>query len=92
MTRLARIACLALAALSLTGEAGAQYYPPPPGYGYGPPRYAFGRRCASRLPTAYGPRREICPIVRPRPIDEPCRCPPPPDYGPGPWLRGHVIP
>ena len=89
------------------GQASAQYDappppaydygvpPPPPGYGYGrpyPPPYALGGRCRAVLPTAYGPRREICPLDHPRPRGEPCRCPPPPGYPPGPWPAGHVIP
>lgn len=91
-----------------TGQALAQYDappppgyryggppPPPPGYGYGrpyPPPYALGGRCRTRLPTAYGPEREICPLRRPRPRGELCHCPPPRGYPPGPWPAGRVIP
>ena len=85
-------------------------YPPPPGYrpppaayppldyptpGYYPPPRPFGERCSSRLPTAYGPRRLVCDIVRPRPLGRPCMCPPPPPppgYPPGPYLDGRVVP
>ncbi len=86
-----------LAMLGAAPDAVAQYYPPPayyppPGYG---PRLALGGRCASRLPTAYGPRRLICPIVRPRHLGWPCVCPPPappPGFPPGPYLNGRVVP
>ena len=67
------------------------YAPPPPGYGEGPFRHGFGRRCDAFLPTAEGPRREFCFLDHPRPRGEPCRCPPPANYGPGPWLQGRVI-
>lgn len=95
-----------IALAGVAGQAAAQYYepppPPPPGYypsppppGYYPPpprRYALGGRCRARLPTAYGPEREFCVLARPRPLGEPCRCPPPPNYPPGAWPRGRVIP
>ena len=93
-----------LAVLGAAPDATAQYDPPPPGYPspaypprgyYPPPRPAFGGRCSARLPTAYGPRRLICDIVRARPLGRPCVCPPPappPGYPPGPYLNGRVIP
>jgi hypothetical protein len=64
---------------------------PPPGYGERPFRRRFGRRCDAFLPSAYGPRREFCLLIRPRPRGEPCHCPPPANYGPGPWLQGRVV-
>ncbi len=67
------------------------YAPPPPGYGEGFYRHRLGGRCDAFLPTAVGPRRLICPLDRPRPRGEPCRCPPPANYGRGPWLQGSVI-
>ena len=101
MRRSAWIATLGVLALAgSAAPAAAQYVappppvyvsPPPPPVYYRPRRPAFGGRCNAFLPTAYGPRREICPIARLRPISEPCRCPPPPNYGPGPWMRGRVI-
>ena len=86
-----------LAMLDAASDAAAQYYPPPayyppPGYG---PRVALGGRCSARLPTAYGPRRLFCDIIRPRPLGRPCVCPPPappPGYPPGPYLNGRVVP
>jgi hypothetical protein len=77
----------------------AQYYPPPgyyppPAY-YPRPAYRLGGRCNARVPTAYGPRRLICAIIRPRPIGRRCVCPPPPPppgYPPGPYLNGRVVP
>ncbi len=89
----------ALALIGLTGQATAQYYPPPPPGYYPPPppayypprRRFFGRQCDALLPTGYGPERTLCPLVRPRPLGEPCRCPPPPNYPPGPWPRGRVV-
>ena len=71
------------------------YYPPPPGYYAPPPRRVLGGRCDARLPTAYGPRRLICDIVRAKPLGRPCACPPPrppPGYAPGPFVGGRVIP
>jgi hypothetical protein len=97
------LACLGvLAALVVAPDAVAQYYPsqyypapyPPPGY-YPPPAYRLGGRCNARVPTAYGPRRLICDLIRPRPVGRPCICPPPPPppgYPPGPYLNGRVIP
>jgi len=91
----------ALALAGLTGPAVAQYYapaPPPPGYYPAPPprhyprrHRFFGRQCDALLPTGYGPERTLCPILRPRPLHAPCRCPPPPNYPAGPWLRGRVV-
>jgi len=100
MTRSVWVAMLG--ALTLTGYAGhalAQYPPAPPGYypapppGYypPPPRRFVGRQCDAFLPTGYGPERTLCPLDHPRRIGEPCRCPPPPNYPPGPWLRGRVV-
>lgn len=78
----------------VAGPAPGYAPPPPPGYGYGgrPFRHRFGRRCDAFLPTAVGPRREFCPLDRSRLRGEPCRCPPPANYGRGPWLRGRVVP
>ena len=67
------------------------YAPPPPGYGERHFGHGYGRRCDAFLPTAVGPRREICLLKRPRPRGAPCRCPPPANYGAGPWLQGRVI-
>jgi len=105
------VACLGLiVGAGLPWAAHAQYYAPPPGYdappqgyyappqGYyaPPPRYqSLGGRCEVRLNTRYGPQREICEIVRPRPVGRPCACPPPPPppgYAPGPFINGRVIP
>ena len=97
-----------LALLLLLGAAvpaAAQYYqpppPPPPGYypppgGYPPPRYRvpYGRRCDATMETPYGPRQLICPIVDPKPLGEPCACPPPRPprgYPPGPYVGGRTI-
>lgn len=102
-------ACLGLlASLGVPTAADAQYNapygvpppgyyePPPPAYYEPPPRYrALGGRCEVQLRTRSGPRREICEIVRPRPIGRPCACPPPPlppGYAPGPFINGRVIP
>lgn len=82
-----------LAGLAAAPDAVAQYYPPP-GY-YPRPVIELGGRCDARVPTAYGPRRLICPIVRARPLGRPCVCPPPPPppgYPVGPYLNGRVIP
>lgn len=101
-----RALCLSIVAASMGAPAAeAQYYRPPyypppypepypPGY-YPPPRRALGERCDSRLPPGYAQRRLICDIVRPRPLGQPCVCPPPPPppgYPPGPYLNGRVIP
>ncbi len=67
--------------------ASAQYYAPP-GYGYGPP--PLGGRCDAFLRTPYGPRRVVCPLYRPRPLDAGCECPPPDPYAPP--AHGRVIP
>jgi hypothetical protein len=82
--------------------ASAQYYErPPPGYypapAYVPPppryRVPYGRRCDAVLETPYGPRQLICPIVDPKPLGEPCACPPPRvrGYPPGPYVGGQTI-
>lgn len=76
----------------LAGAQPVQYYDPyAPGYrprGY----YAdLGRRCEAGLPTGYGTRPLICPIVRPRPLGRPCVCPAPPRFGGGSY-EGRVIP
>ena len=83
-------------ALFTAGQAQAQYYPP--GYYRPPPPRAdpyysrdIGYRCNAFRPPRFGARHEICPIRDPKPIGEPCVCPPPPGYG-GPWLRGRTIP
>lgn len=66
-----------------------QYYDP----GYRPRGYYadLGRRCEAGLPTGYGVRPLICPIVRPRPLGRPCVCPAPPRFGGGSF-EGRVIP
>ena len=69
---------------------------PPPGYGrgyYDPPpiRRAFGTRCEAEIPSRFGPRPLICPIVRDRPLGRPCFCPAPPRFGGGSF-EGRVIP
>ena len=82
---------LVAAAMLASGGAAAQYYDPgyePRGY-YGRPD--LGRRCEAGLPTGYGVRPLICPIVRPRPIGRPCVCPAPPRFGGGSY-EGRVIP
>lgn len=95
-----------LAVCAAGQEAQAQYYPyaPPPPYSAPPPGYyppppppgrRVGYRCDAYLPTYYGPRREICEIVEPRPLGRPCICPPPPPppgYPFPPPLRGRVVP
>lgn len=66
-----------------------QYYDP----GYRPRGYYadLGRRCEAGLPTGYGTRPLICPIVRARPLGRPCVCPAPPRFGGGSY-EGRVIP
>ena len=77
-----------LAVVAAATPAAAQYYggppPPPPGYYppgppgyYPPPRVPFGRRCEATMETPYGPRQLVCPIRDPKPLGEPCGCPPP---------------
>ena len=92
LTRLATAAALFGLAM---GQAQAQYYPPEggyrppppgPGYGYAPP----GGQCDAVFRTPYGPRRIVCPMGRPRPVDAPCNCPPGDGYGPP--AHGHVVP
>ena len=92
---LLRYGLVLLAVMALPWDAAAQYYQdyPPPGY-YPPPRPAFGGRCRARADTPNGPERLICAIRRPRPLGEPCDCPPPvppPGYAAGPPLGGRVI-
>lgn len=66
-----------------------QYYEPYPPRGYyGRP---LGGRCEAVLPTGYGARPLICPIVRARPLGRPCVCPAPPRFGGGSF-EGRVIP
>ena len=70
-----------------------EYYPPPDYYER-PPLRELGTRCNSRLPPGYSARRLVCDIVRPRPLGQPCVCPPPeppPGYPPGPYLDGRVV-
>lgn len=73
----------------------AQYYapPPPPSDYYPEPRYErpIGRHCLAFLPTGYGTRRLYCPIVDPKPIGFDCACPPPPEYGRGPFVGGRTV-
>ena len=79
----------AVLSLMAMADAAAQYYP------YYPPPPRIGYQCRARLPTAYGPRRVVCPIRDPKPVGRPCACPappPPPGYAPGPYLRGRTIP
>ena len=52
------LAITALLTLFAAGQAGAQYYPPP--YGYGPP----GSRCNAFFRTPYGPQHVVCHIAR----------------------------
>ena len=66
-------------------QAEAQYYSPP-GYGYGPP----GSRCDAFFRTPYGPRRDVCPMGRAKPVGAPCACPSRDPYAPP--AHGHVIP
>ena len=97
---------LIVAAMAAGGGATAQYYDPgfqDPGFrdpsfrdpGYGPRGYYarpdLGRRCEAGLPTDYGVRPLICPIVRARPIGQACVCPAPPRFGGGNF-EGRVIP
>lgn len=95
-----------LATAASVVPAAAQYYedrrpPPPPGYYAAPPpppyyeerRVPFGRHCEAFLRTGYGPRRLFCRIVDPKPLGEPCACPPPtpPGYEPGPFVGGRTV-
>lgn len=89
-----------LLTVSVAAPAAAQYYErPPPGYyaprgEYPPPRYRvrLGARCDAVLETPYGPRQMICPIVEPKPLGEPCGCPPPRRSGyRGEYVAGSTI-
>lgn len=93
-----------LIAGGLATPAHAQYYGydetprpyydgPPRGYRPLPPRPVreLGQRCRVRLRTDVGRTRYVCPIVRARVVGQPCVCPPPRGYGPGPYLDGVVI-
>lgn len=75
------------------GYRGDPYYRPPPPRYYEPPprRVAFGTRCEAAIPSGYGARPLICPIVRDRPLGRPCVCPAPPRFGGGSF-EGRVIP
>jgi len=102
------LACLSmLTAVAMAPNAVAQeyvqFYPEYPAPGYyppplpppPPPPYQLGGRCDAWVPTAYGSGRLICDIISPRPLGQPCICPPPlppPGYAPGPYLNGRVIP
>ncbi len=85
----------ALFLVSLAAPAPAQYlrpHSPPPVYevpAYPPPppyrrHIRFGDKCDALLPTRDGPEQLVCPIIRAKPLGEPCACPPPRGY---PWDR-----
>ena len=82
--RTAILAATALLATLAAGQAEAQYYPPP--YGYGPP----GSRCNAFFRTPYGPQHVVCPMGRAKPVGAGCVCPSPDPYGP--TAHGRVIP
>ena len=98
MRNIIAAACVFGALAGFSGSANAQYYGappprPPPGY-YPPPAYErvpFGRRCRAFVRTRHGPERVICRIIRAKPLGEPCACPPPPGYGPGPYVGGRTV-
>ena len=104
-TILALVLVAGLAAPTAAQMTPVQYYerpPPPPGYypapGYYPPpppryRVPYGSRCDTMLETPYGPQQMICPIREPKPLGEPCACPPPRQrgYPPGPYVGGRTI-
>ena len=82
-----RIAISALLLGLAGGQAQAQYYPRPYGYGgYGPP----GSQCDAFFRTPYGSRRFVCPMGRPKPVGAPCACPAPDGYGYP--AHGRVVP
>ena len=99
MTWMVGLAALAMAGSSpaqtvqyYDGYRGDPYYRPPPRYYEPPPRrVAFGSRCEAAIPSGYGSRPLICPIVRDRPLGRPCVCPAPPRFGGGSY-EGRVVP
>ena len=89
MTRALMVFGLAALGALTAGDAAAQYYyGPPPGYYRRTAR--IGTQCRTAVPTPYGLRPLICPIVDPKPVGRPCGCPAP-GYGNG-YIRGRTIP
>ena len=90
----------ALVLVSLAGPASAQYLRPhsPGAYEvpvYPPPPYRrhirFGDKCDAVLPTRDGPAQLICPIIRAKPLGEPCACPPPRGYPRDRFIAGRTV-